>query len=86
MAFTKCDCLILYKGANNADRRLLVRCKGGEMPRQPELRRYAYTQTSTGRHETTPREALRNRKDKYCRINAATGKEILTKAVIRPQA
>ena len=36
MAFTKCDCLILYKGANNADRRLLLRCKGGEMPRQPD--------------------------------------------------
>ena len=58
----------------------------GDAEAARQLRRYACTQTSTGRHGTTPGEALRNRKDKYCRINAATGKEILTKAVIRPQA
>ena len=36
MAFTKCDCLGLREAGNNLDRRLLVKNKGGETPRQPD--------------------------------------------------
>ena len=58
----------------------------GDAEAARQLRRYAYTPTSIGRHGTTPREALRNRRDRNCHIKAATGKGRLTKAVIRPQA